>query len=80
MAEVEKMQITACPFANLPEKKRTQFSLTREEMGIWLKPHCRADRVHRVDTGWSPAALEVRWIARRQRPTLGSEGGTRVTK
>jgi ATP-dependent DNA ligase len=32
-------EIAACPFANLPERKRTQFSLTREEMKncIWLK-------------------------------------------
>jgi hypothetical protein len=34
------LEIASCPFANLPEKKRTQFSLTREEMKncIWLKP------------------------------------------
>ena len=35
------LEIASCPFANLPEKKRTQFSLTREQMKdcIWLKPH-----------------------------------------
>jgi bifunctional non-homologous end joining protein LigD len=29
-----------CPFANLPEKRRTQWALTREEMKncVWLKP------------------------------------------
>ena len=34
-----------CPFANLPEKKRTQFSLTREEMKacVWLKPELVAN-------------------------------------
>jgi DNA ligase D-like protein (predicted ligase) len=34
------LEIATCPFFNLPEKKRTQFSLTREEMKncIWLKP------------------------------------------
>jgi hypothetical protein len=28
------------PFANLPEKKRTQWALTKEEMKncVWLKP------------------------------------------
>jgi hypothetical protein len=31
MAEAEKIG-DASPLANLPEKKRTQFSLTREEM------------------------------------------------
>ena len=32
------------PLANLPEKKRTQFSLIREEMKncIWLKPQLAA--------------------------------------
>jgi bifunctional non-homologous end joining protein LigD len=31
----------ACPFGNLPEKKRTMWALTREEMKncIWLKPN-----------------------------------------
>jgi bifunctional non-homologous end joining protein LigD len=30
----------SCPFANLPEKRRTQWALTREEMKncVWLKP------------------------------------------
>jgi ATP-dependent DNA ligase len=34
------LQVDACPFVNLPEKKRTQWALTREEMKncIWLKP------------------------------------------
>jgi hypothetical protein len=29
-----------CPFANLPEKKRIQWALTKEEMKkcVWLKP------------------------------------------
>ena len=41
------------PFANLPEKKRTQFSLTREEMKncIWLKPQL----VAQIElTEWTP--------------------------
>jgi ATP-dependent DNA ligase len=34
------LEIAACPFANLPEKKRTQWALTKEEMKNcqWLKP------------------------------------------
>jgi DNA ligase D-like protein (predicted ligase) len=34
------LQIDSCPFANLPEKKRTQWALTKEEMKncVWLKP------------------------------------------
>ena len=38
--KLKGLEIADCPFANLPEKKRTQFSLTREEMKncIWLKP------------------------------------------
>jgi bifunctional non-homologous end joining protein LigD len=34
------LEIDRCPFANLPERKRTQWALTREEMKkcVWLKP------------------------------------------
>jgi ATP-dependent DNA ligase len=34
------LQIKHCPFANLPERKRTQWALTKEEMKncVWLKP------------------------------------------
>ena len=34
------LEIDACPFANLPEKKRTMWALTKEEMKNcqWLKP------------------------------------------
>ena len=37
---LKHLQTETCPFANLPEKKRTQWALTREEMKncIWLKP------------------------------------------
>jgi ATP-dependent DNA ligase len=37
---VKGLQIQQYPFVNLPEKKRTQWALTREEMKncIWLKP------------------------------------------
>jgi bifunctional non-homologous end joining protein LigD len=44
------LQIDACPFANLPEKKRTQWALTKEEMKncVWLTPELVADRVNRM--------------------------------
>ena len=47
------LEIASCPFANLPEKKRTQFSLTREEMKncIWLKPQLVAQIEF---TEWTP--------------------------
>jgi ATP-dependent DNA ligase len=34
------LQVDACPFVNLPEKKSTQWALRREEMKncVWLKP------------------------------------------
>jgi bifunctional non-homologous end joining protein LigD len=34
------LETDTCPFANLPEKKRTQWALTKEEMKncVWLKP------------------------------------------
>jgi DNA ligase D-like protein (predicted ligase) len=36
----KSLEIDTCPFANLPEKKRTQWALTKEEMKncVWLKP------------------------------------------
>ncbi len=34
------LQTDTCPFANLPEGKRTQWALTREQMKdcVWLRP------------------------------------------
>ncbi|MGE5306402.1 MAG: non-homologous end-joining DNA ligase [Alphaproteobacteria bacterium] len=46
-------EIQACPFANLPEKKRTQWALTREEMKncVWLQP----ELVAQIEfTEWTP--------------------------
>jgi ATP-dependent DNA ligase len=39
-AKLKGLQIDACPFVNLPERKRTQWALTREEMKncVWVKP------------------------------------------
>jgi hypothetical protein len=31
-AKLKGLDIDTCPFANLPERKRTQWALTREEM------------------------------------------------
>jgi DNA ligase D-like protein (predicted ligase) len=51
--KLKGLEIAACPFENLPEKKRTQFSLTREEMKncIWLEPKLVAQIEF---TEWTP--------------------------
>jgi bifunctional non-homologous end joining protein LigD len=43
----------SCPFANLPEKRRTQWALTRQEMKhcVWLKPELIA-QIEFVE--WTP--------------------------
>ena len=54
-AKLKHLQSDTCPFANLPEKKRTQWALTREEMKncVWLKPQL----VARIEfTEWTPDA------------------------
>lgn len=47
------LEIDACPFANLPERKRTQWALTKEEMKncVWLKPRLVAQIEF---TEWTP--------------------------
>jgi bifunctional non-homologous end joining protein LigD len=53
MKRLRDMEIEVCPFANLPEKKRTQWALTREEMKncVWLKP----ELVAQIEfTEWTP--------------------------
>jgi bifunctional non-homologous end joining protein LigD len=47
------LEENSCPFANLPEKRRTQWALTREEMKncIWLKPRLIA-QIEFVE--WTP--------------------------
>jgi ATP-dependent DNA ligase len=47
------LEIDTCPFANLPERKRTQWALTREEMKncVWLKPELVAQFEF---TEWTP--------------------------
>ena len=52
-AKLQHVQTDACPFANLPEKKRTQWALTKEEMKncVWLKP----ELVAQIEfTEWTP--------------------------
>jgi DNA ligase D-like protein (predicted ligase) len=47
------LEIESCPFANLPEKKRTMWALTKEEMEncVWLKP----ELVAQIEfTEWTP--------------------------
>ena len=50
---VKELEIDTCPFANLPERKRTQWAITREEMKncVWLKP----ELVVQIEFGeWTP--------------------------
>src|SRR5262245_4204222 len=52
-SRLKGLEANACPFANLPEKKRTQWALTKEEMKncMWLKP----ELVAQVEfTEWTP--------------------------
>jgi bifunctional non-homologous end joining protein LigD len=54
-AKFAGLKIDSCPFANLPEKKRTQSALTAEEMKncCWLKP----ELVAQIEFAeWTPAA------------------------
>ena len=52
-SKLKSLRIDTCPFANLPEKKRTQWALTKEEMKncVWLKP----ELVAQIEfTEWTP--------------------------
>ena len=53
MAKMKALKTEACPFANLPEKKRTQWALTKDEMKNcqWLKPKLVAQIEF---TEWTP--------------------------
>jgi len=47
------LELDTCPFANLPEKKRTRWALSKEEMEncVWLKP----ELVAQIEfTEWTP--------------------------
>jgi DNA ligase D-like protein (predicted ligase) len=52
-SRLKDLKTGQCPFANLPEKKRTQWALTREEMKncVWLRP----ELVAQIEfTEWTP--------------------------
>jgi len=52
-SKLKGLQIDTCPFVNLPERKRTQWALTREEMKncVWVKP----EMVVQIEFGeWTP--------------------------
>ena len=52
-AKLTDLEVDACPFVNLPERKRTQWALTREEMNncVWVKP----ELVVQIEFGeWTP--------------------------
>lgn len=52
-SRLKGLEIDLCPFANLPERKRTQWALTKEEMKncVWVKPQL----VAQVEfTEWTP--------------------------
>jgi DNA ligase D-like protein (predicted ligase) len=52
-SRLKGLEIATCPFANLPEKKRTQWALTKEEMKncVWIKPRLVAQIEF---TEWTP--------------------------
>lgn len=45
-AKLRGLEIAACPFANLPERKRTQWALTKEEMKKLQMGAARSGRPH----------------------------------
>src|SRR5436309_8943207 len=50
---MQGLETDNCPFGNLPEKKRTQWALTKEEMKkcVWLRP----EMVAQIEfTEWTP--------------------------
>ncbi len=57
---------TKCPFVNLPEKRRTMWALTADEMKAMPVAKATArhsDRVQRVDTGRAVTTFEFRRVA-----------------
>ena len=69
-AKFSAFQIDTCPFANLPERKRTPWALTREEMKecLWLRPELLAQTEFTgMDGPGSVTAFALRRAERRQR-------------
>ena len=54
-AKLRGLEIATCPFANLPERKRKQWALTKEEMKncTWVKPEVVG---HIEFAEWTPDA------------------------
>jgi len=52
-ARLKGLETDSCPFANLPERKRTQWALTKDEMKncVWLRPKLVAQIEF---TEWTP--------------------------
>jgi ATP-dependent DNA ligase len=66
------LEIDTCPFANLPEKKRMQWVLTKEEMKNCVR--LRPELVAQVEfTEWTPDG-HLRHFCRAERRERG-EGG-----
>ena len=62
------LETADCPFANLPEKKRTQWALTEgrdEKLPVAPAPGGRTGRIYRVDAGRSPESCQFRRAERR---------------
>jgi len=77
-ATCHSLEIADPRFVNLPERKRTQWALTREEMKncVWLKPELFAQiEFYRMDARWTSTAFKVCRPERRQRAV---ESGARV--
>ena len=77
-SQAQRPRVATCPFANLPERKRKQRALTKEEMKNckWVRPEVVAQiEFCSADTGCASTAIRFRRLARRQRPTSGCTGG-----
>jgi ATP-dependent DNA ligase len=61
------VEISTCPFANLPEKKRTQWALTEEEMKncVWLNLSWSPKLSSPSARGWTLEACKVCRLERR---------------
>jgi hypothetical protein len=68
-AKLKRLETASCPFANLPEKKRTQWALTKEEMKncVWLQAEVVRRLSSRNDAGWSPETFKVCRVEGRRR-------------
>jgi ATP dependent DNA ligase C terminal region/ATP dependent DNA ligase domain len=76
----KELEIDTCPFGNLPERKRTQWALTKEEMKncVWLKPELVA-QIEFTDAGRSLEAFKVSGVERGQGRLGGRPGDWEVS-